>query len=92
MIPILYNKNLHCNQWENKKKWPKVDYKEISYAFFFAIKVYNKFENFKPQKENPDNKKIKMEEMKQNIFRELAKVTFTYMKDRESLKYINWQK
>ena len=41
-----------------------------------AENEYNKFENLKPQIENPDYTKnnIKIDEMKQNITRELAKV------------------
>ena len=49
---------------------------------------YNKSENCQPQIENPNyiENKIKINEMKQNIIREIIKVTNTDMKDRESLK------
>ena len=45
-------------------------------------------ENSQPQIENPDysENKIKIDEMKQNLIRELAKVTNINMKDRGFLK------
>ena len=47
---------------------------------------YNKFENNQPQIEKPDytENKIKIDEMKQNMIRELAKLTNTDMKDSNS--------
>ena len=56
--------------------------------------VHSKLENNQLQIENPDDteNKIKIDKMKQNIIRELAKVTNTDMKDREPLKMKNDKK
>ena len=49
---------------------------------------YNNLEKSQPQIEKPDyiENKTKINKMKQNVIREVAKVTNTYMKDKVSLK------
>ena len=52
---------------------------------------YNKGENSQSQEENPNytENEFKIDEMKQNIIRKLAKVTNTDLKDKSLLKKVS---